>query len=41
MEGLGGGRTEKAATRRRIISYTVLFLVAGVAGWFGLLLLLT
>ncbi len=41
MEGLGGGRTEKGATRRRIISYTVLFFVAGVAGWLGMLLLLT
>ena len=41
MEGLGGGRKEKAATRWRIISYTVLFLAAGVAGWFGFLLILT
>ncbi len=41
MEGLGGGRTDKAATRRRIISYTVLFLVSGVAGWLILMLLLT
>ncbi len=39
MEGLGGGRTEKAATRRRIISYTVLFFVAGATGWLGMLLL--
>ncbi len=39
MEGLGGGKTEKAATRRRTISYTVLFLVAGAAGWLGMLLL--
>ncbi len=41
MEGLGRGRTEKFATRRRIISYTVLFLAAGVAGWLILMLLLT
>ncbi len=41
MEGLGGGRTEKAATRRRIISYTVVFLAASVAGWLILMLLLT
>ncbi len=39
MEELGGGRTEKAATRRRIVSYTALFFLSGVVGWLGMLLL--
>ena len=39
--GVGERKMAEAATRRRIISYTVVFLAASVAGWLILMLLLT
>ncbi len=40
MYGVGERKMAKTATRRRIISYTVVFLATSVAGWLVLMLLL-